>query len=224
MTGREAILGKVRAALGVAGDETGRRQAVDNRITTRHRHLTPERVKGKPADDLVRTFRSYLEAVQSTVIEVDRADVPSAIARYLRETNLPSRLRTGADPWLAALDWGREPTLTRLAGRAEPGDEVSVSKAVAGVAETGTLVLASGADNPVTLTFMPETHVVVVERDHIVGPYEDAIARIRQTYGDGHMPRTVNLVSGASRTGDIGGRIVMGAHGPRQLCVIIARG
>ncbi len=37
----------------------------------------------------------------------------------------------------------------------------------------------------------------------------------------GTMPRTLNLVTGASRTGDIGGRIVMGAHGPRRLAVFL---
>lgn len=223
MSGRDAILAKVRTALGVEGADTKRRAAVDDRIATRHRHPTPARVAGKSHDEHIATFRAYLEAQQTTVIEADRAAIPAAIARYLRETNLPSRVRMGADPWLAGLDWASEPTLSRLHGRAAPDDEVAVSKAVSGVAETGTLVLASGQDNPVTLTFMPETHIVVVERTSIVGPYEDAIAKIRNIYGDGQMPRTVNLVSGASRTGDIGGRIVMGAHGPRRLCVIIVR-
>ena len=37
----------------------------------------------------------------------------------------------------------------------------------------------------------------------------------------GTMPRTLNLVTGASRTGDIGGRIVMGAHGPRRVAVFL---
>jgi L-lactate dehydrogenase complex protein LldG len=35
------------------------------------------------------------------------------------------------------------------------------------------------------------------------------------------MPRSLNLISGPSRTGDIGGRIVLGAHGPRRLCIVI---
>ena len=41
-------------------------------------------------------------------------------------------------------------------------------------------------------------------------------------YGDGRMPRTVNLISGPSRTADIEQTIVMGAHGPKNLVVIIA--
>ena len=95
-----------------------------------------------------------------------------------------------------------------------------MSRAVAGVAETGTLALASGADNPVTLGFLPDTHIVVLRADTIVGSYEAACALVRAA-ADGAMPRTLNLVTGASRTGDIGGKIVMGAHGPRRLAVVL---
>jgi L-lactate dehydrogenase complex protein LldG len=103
-------------------------------------------------------------------------------------------------------------------------DEAGLSHAAAAVAETGTLVLASGADNPVTLSYLPETHIVVVEDKDLVGGYEGAWEKIRARFGRRVMPRTVNFVSGPSRTADIGGQLVMGAHGPRRLCVILVRG
>ena len=148
-------------------------------------------------------------------------DVPSAVARFLRSNNLPQRVRTGEDPFLAGLDWSKEPTLERQSGRAQPGDEAALSHAMAAVAETGTLVMTSGPDNPVTLNFLPETHIVVVAAQDIDGPYEAAFDRVRSAFGQGVMPRTVNLVSGPSRTADVGGKLVTGAHGPRRLCVII---
>ena len=67
-------------------------------------------------------------------------------------------------------------------------------------------------------------HIAIVSAKDIVGPYEDAWQRIRARFGPGEMPRTVNFVSGPSRTGDIGGQLVMGAHGPRRMCVIIVDG
>ncbi len=97
---------------------------------------------------------------------------------------------------------------------------VGLSRAVAGVAETGTLALASGPDNPVTLGFVPDTHIVVLRADTVVGRYEEACAMVVAETG-GVMPRTLNLVTGASRTGDIGGKIVMGAHGPRRLAIFL---
>jgi L-lactate dehydrogenase complex protein LldG len=101
-----------------------------------------------------------------------------------------------------------------------PGDAVTLSRAIAAIAETGTLMLASGVDNPTTLAFLPETHLVAIDRTRILSTFEEATALLRRTYGT-NLPRTVNFISGASRTGDIGGRIVHGAHGPRQLFVFL---
>ena len=56
----------------------------------------------------------------------------------------------------------------------------------------------------------------------IVGSYEDSWAKLRSLHGSGIMPRTVNLISGPSRTADIEQTIVMGAHGPKTLLVLIA--
>ena len=64
-------------------------------------------------------------------------------------------------------------------GRAEATDEVAIAKAFAGVAETGTLVLTSGADNPTTLNFLPETQIVVIRAGDVVGGYEQAWDRLR---------------------------------------------
>ncbi|MGD9869106.1 MAG: lactate utilization protein C, partial [Hyphomicrobiales bacterium] len=107
-------------------------------------------------------------------------------------------------------------------GRAEDDDTASQSHAAAGASETGTLILTSGPDNPTTLNFLPETHMVVVRSQDILGSYEDVWNRLRETFGEGVMPRTVNMVSGPSRTADIEQTIVMGAHGPRRLLVLVA--
>ncbi len=167
-------------------------------------------------------FAGYLTRGFASVINVStRDELPEAIADYLRQHNRPGRVRMGADPRLAALPWSRAAGLERLTGRAEPDDEVSLSYAVAAAAETGTLVLASGPDNPVTLNYLPETHMVVVDADTLVGPYEAAFDIVRARMGVGVMPRTLNFISGPSRTSDIGGKTVMGAHGPRHLAIFI---
>jgi L-lactate dehydrogenase complex protein LldG len=69
---------------------------------------------------------------------------------------------------------------------------------------------------------MPENHFVVVLAADIAGSYEECWARLRLACGEGRMPRTVNLISGPSRTADIEQTIVMGAHGPKNLVVFIA--
>jgi L-lactate dehydrogenase complex protein LldG len=221
--GRDAVIHKIRAALGTY-DSAARRSAVAARLGAPPPPLVPERAK-QASERLRDLFRHYLEGQSATVIEAaSAAEVPTAIARFLRSANLPLRLRAGEDAYLAALAWGDEPALERRKGAAVGDDEVGLSHATAAVAETGTLVLASGADNPVTLNYLPETHIVVVEDKDLVGGYEGAWDKLGARFGRRAMPRTVNLVSGPSRTADIGGQLVMGAHGPRRLCVILVRG
>lgn len=218
---RDAILAKVRAALGPATHDAARKRAVEERLGTPPRHLIPERAT-KLGAELVSDFKARLRAQAATVIEVDAAEaIPEAIARYLAENERPPRVRMGADAFLASLPWSKTKVLQCQNGRAQPDDATGLSHALAGIAETGTLVLASGADNPTTLAFLPETHIVTISEDSIVGPMEDAFDIVRRHFGHHAMPRTLNLISGPSRTGDIGGRIVLGAHGPRWLCVIV---
>ena len=82
-------------------------------------------------------------------------------------------------------------------------------------------MLLSGPDNPVTLTFLPEHHLVVIPADAVHGDMERALARLRAIHGKGEMPRTVNFVSGPSRSADIEQTILLGAHGPRALHVLV---
>lgn len=225
MTARDAILARVRASLGVKAGDAARTAAAAERMAHHPSTLVPERAK-QPAPALFAQFRALLEGQQAAVIEVERADgVPQAVAGYLEaigETGRgPPAIRFGADARLAAMPWAEVDWIDVGRGAAEPGDRVGLSHALAGISETGTLVIAAGADNPVTLAFMPETHVIVVARETIVGSYEQATGLVRRAFGPSAMPRTLNYISGPSRTADIGGKIVIGAHGPRRLAVIV---
>jgi L-lactate dehydrogenase complex protein LldG len=220
---RRAVFERVRGALAGKGDDATRRAAVAARLASPPVHKKPSRVE-KTGEDRIAQFRAYLEG-QSAIVHEARAksEIPKLISAYLRSQNAPLRVRHGADSLFAELPWNTEPTLEHRTGRAAPEDEVGLSHATAGISETGTLVLMSGADNPVTVSFMPETHIVVVDASSITGSYEEAWAALRKKRGADGLTRTVNFISGPSRTGDIGGRIVMGAHGPKKMCVIILR-
>jgi L-lactate dehydrogenase complex protein LldG len=101
---------------------------------------------------------------------------------------------------------------------------VGVSTCFAGIAETGTLMMVSGPETPSTMNFLPDTEIVVVRDGQIVAGYEDAWDRLRarqKERGEEGLPRTVNFVTGPSRTGDIEQRLVLGAHGPRRLHLVL---
>jgi L-lactate dehydrogenase complex protein LldG len=168
-------------------------------------------------------FRAQAESVQATTCELNGAqDIAAEVARYLRDNNLPATIRIGADKRLSSIDW----SATALAvsnGPSEGDDLNAVSHAFGGVAETGTLALTSGADNPTTLNFLPDNHIVVLRAKDIAGDYETIWAKLRETYGKGLMPRTVNMITGPSRSGDIEQKLLLGAHGPRRLHIVIVR-
>jgi L-lactate dehydrogenase complex protein LldG len=218
---RDVILGRVRTKLGVRGDEITRRGRVHARLAEPPVNVLPERGQ-KPRADLIKLFQSMLESVGAKVIRV-RAQkaLGESVAEVLRERNLPLIVRCGTDPLFKPLGDGENSLLEVRRGPAEADDLVSLSHAVMGAAETGTMFLLSGPENPSTLNFLPETHLVAIKADNIMGPYEHAWAKLRGMYGPGRMPRTVNLISGPSRTADIEQTIVMGAHGPRNLTVFI---
>ena len=164
-----------------------------------------------------------MQAVGGSVeILDDINDVPQAVAEYLRNSNLPAHVRRGADPLIASSP-GTAPARWRWPRPAEDNDRASVTRAFAGVAESGTIIQVSGADNPTTLNFLPEVHIVVLEASAIFASYEEAWTKLRAAFGEGVMPRTVNMISGPSRTGDIEQTIVRPAHGPKNMHVIITR-
>ncbi len=215
---RDAILGGVRKAL--AGQQLGDRSeaSVDARLDGRLHGIIPDRV-AKPHDALVDLFVTMAEQVSATVARLDDLnDVPEAAAQFLADHNLPAALRLAPDPSLEGVDWTARPMLEVSRGPARPDDVTSLTASVAGVAETGTLMLASGAGSPTTLNFLPDNHIVVLREGQVVGAYEDAWDRLRAAGGP---PRTVNLVTGPSRTGDIEQIIQLGAHGPRRLHILL---
>ena len=222
MSARENMLARIRSKVGHAPEEA-RRAAVDARIAQHPRNLIPARGIGDEAHRL-RVFTEMMQAVGGSVEVLDDInDVPQAVADYLGNSNLPAHVRRGADPVIAKLPWHRAGALEVVKGRAEDTDRASVTRAFAGVAESGTIIQVSGEDNPTTLNFLPEVHIVVLEASAIFASYEEAWSKLRTAFGEGVMPRTVNMISGPSRTGDIEQTIVRPAHGPKNMHVIITR-
>jgi L-lactate dehydrogenase complex protein LldG len=220
MTARDLVLATVRRSLGVAGTEAPRRAAVAARLAGHPHGVVPARGQLPPAARLD-LFACMVEAAAGTLERIaDPAGIPAAVAALLRRHNLPLAVRHGDDPRLAGLPWAAGPLDIRR-GASDGSDLAAVSHAFAAVAETGTVILASGTDNPTTLNFLPDIHIVVVDAADVAGDFESVMARLRERFGDGSLPRTVNMITGPSRSADIEQTLILGAHGPRKLHVIV---
>lgn len=219
---RSQVLGGIRRALR-RGEVGGAALAgVEQRLASPPRGPEVARAKlEQPAK--VDLFCQWAEANSATVARVSSVDVPPEVAGYLARNNLPAAAAMAPSPQLERYDWDSQRMLSLRKGRAEASDQVSITGAFAGIAETGTLVMTSGPEHPVTLNLLPETHIVVLQESDIVGGYEDVWARLRARYGKDRMPRTVNTITGPSRTGDIEQTIELGAHGPRRMHIVVVR-
>lgn len=226
--GREQILGGIRKALKRGALDDGKKAELRARLAAPPRNLIPARATALEPPAQIDLFVAMAQEVQTTVERVaSLADVPGAVATYLAAENLPAELAMSPDTALDAIPWSDRPLLRIRRGKAEPGDLVSLTPAFAGIAETGTLMLASGAATPSTLNFLPDTHIVVLRADQVVPSYEEGWTRLRERQSSqtgGVMPRTVNFVTGPSRTGDIEQRMILGAHGPRRLHIVLVDG
>jgi len=218
---RIKVLDSIRTALGASDADIRREVNVHHRLVTHPRGTVPARSLGNREAGLA-LFSGMLTSQGAKVARVlDPEGVVKAIASYLADLELPTELRISEEPVLVTLPWLLTPKLTQTYGEPSASDTVGLSRAIAGVAETGTLFLVSGAGNPTSLNFLPETHIVMVDEGDIVGCYEEAWDRLRALYGEGTLPRTVDWISGPSRTADIEQTIIRGAHGPKRLFVVI---
>ena len=216
---RDQIFGDIRARLGRGRLDPAANAAAEERLAAHRRNLVPARAAALDHAGQVALFIAEAQAVDATIARVAGAgDVPGAVADFLTSQNLPARLVMTPDPKLDAIPWEARPMLELRRDRAEDGDAAGITGAFAAIAETGTLMLISGAETPTRNNFLPDTHIVVLRASEVVACYEDGWDRLREL---GAMPRTVNFITGPSRTGDIEQRLVLGAHGPRRLHIVL---
>jgi len=219
--GRDRILTGLRRSLKRSEDGSAGQAAVEARLTAGKRGTVPKRA-ALPKRDQVALFEAMVKELSATLQYVKSGDeVPGAVAGYLKGLNLPPKLKLAPSGDLGSLPWGDQSMLEVKKGAAAAEDEVSVTGAFAAVAETGTLMLRSHSDSPTSLGFLPENHVVILKASQTVGSYEDAWDRLREEQGRGKMPRSVNFITGPSRTADIEQKIELGAHGPRRLHIVV---
>ena len=233
---RDTVLGRVRQALGRTGADPAAMADAQAYLDAHARGPAP----AFDADRILRFIRRAGD-MESTVARVSRRDeIPAAVAAYLDALELAPALVAPLSSQLgsqlssqlssrnphrgvcwsefADLDWAQ----AGLSVEARPtvgDDRLGITGVFCAIAETGTLVVLSGADTPTATTLLPDTHVAIVSANRIVDTMEDAFALIRKERGS--VPRAINMISGPSRTGDIEQTIVLGAHGPFRVHILV---
>jgi len=86
------------------------------------------------------------------------------------------------------------------------------------IARLGSIMVSS--KNSRRLNAYPETHVVIAYVNQLVDDLKDAFTAVQAKYS-GKLPSMLSVITGPSRTADIEKTLVMGAHGPRELFLIL---
>ncbi|MEV7570152.1 LutC/YkgG family protein [Streptomyces tanashiensis] len=207
MSSRDAVLGRIRAALAdVPPDETPDDVPVPRTYLRSHT---------APGEDLVALFAERVTDYRATVHRTDEAGLPAVLSATLASRGV-DRLALPSDfpgellppgPWT----WHREP----LEVPALDALDGAITLAAVGIAVTGTVVLDTGpGQGRRALTLVPDYHLCVVYAEQIAADVPDALARLDPT-------RPLTFVSGPSATSDIELDRVEGVHGPRTLDVIV---
>lgn len=218
--GRQRVLDSIARALRRERPDEATRTALERRLSEPKRNLIPARGQLAPASRIALFIDMAKEAAATVAQLPSAAAAPAAIADYLRRENLPPQIRIAPTPELESMPWREWPMLELSSGHSDGADPVSLTTAFAGIAETGTLMLISGRSAPTTLNFLPDLHIVVLHAEQIVGALEHAWTLLRESTG-GTMPRTVNFITGPSRSADIEQTLQLGAHGPRRLHILL---
>ena len=210
---RDEILARVGKAIG--------REEIDPEteacLAKRLRHL-PDQIRPQWGDDPIERFISKLRAVAATVdvVETD-ADVATSVSAFIQKNDMPLAVAMAPD---SRLDCFPLPDDLKISRRNAVADDVtSITAAEAGVIETGSLVLRSGPKGPTGMNFLPENHIVILRQKQLVKNLEDGWKSALESSNG--VPRTVNFITGPSKTADIEQTIEYGAHGPRRLHVIL---
>lgn len=214
MTARDNILARIRKLQGRDGATSEAELATVRAAIALHR-VGPH--PAMPWTDGVQRFKDQCAHLLSTYDEIASLDaLPAAVARYLKTHTLPTHIAGWSE--FAHLNW-HEAGVHYANRAASASDTSGITGCFCAIAETGTLLLLGSAASPKATALLPDTHIAVLRKERIVRTMEDAFALMRQEVGE--PPRSTFFVSGPSRTADIEQTIVIGAHGPYRVHVIL---
>jgi len=191
----------------------GREQRIESReqgIESREQGAERREQRGESREDgqeVVERFVQELTALGGKVERVSADELAARLQAFLAETGATQAL---TDDTVA-------PLLGKAAvRRPDPGIPVGVTGALCAIAETGSLVLVSGAGETLTASLLPPVHAVVLRTGQIVPTVAEALARPEVRRAAAGV-----IVTGPSRTADIEMALTIGVHGPGKLTVFL---
>jgi L-lactate dehydrogenase complex protein LldG len=213
MSSREQILNQLRATPPPFADHAA--------ITTRREMVPP----GDPQPEALRA--RFVEEAQKLSCDVTIcADAAQAIECLLTLVGTDRRLLSWdlAHIPLPGLADALDRTGIEIAAATDAMVRVGLTGVDAALASTGSVILSSGPGRERTVSLLPDLHIVALTTDQIIPNLETwGTAQRAQNTADFRQLSSTVIISGPSRTADIAMQLVLGAHGPAALHILIVR-
>ena len=177
-----------------------------------------------PAEQL-QLLTENLEKLRATVVQVADEQTAAEYAAKLAHERSWKRVAYHAHPLVEPLAKAMPCETYRVDApdcdkRALEACDAGITACEALVSQTGSLLVSSATGGGRGLSILPHVHVVVAMLDQIVPTLGDALHQAKERHA-GRLPSMLSFITGPSRTGDIERILVLGAHGPKELFVIL---
>jgi len=189
--------------------ETGKQGDRDTRIQVdkyigKHAHADMSK------NDLVARFTEELKAVSGQITRTNANDLTNKViellqSRSINHIHLEPNILDESVLQKAGIIVSHAP---------DPGLRVGVTKALCGLADTGSILEADGEGSPLHASLLPEIHIALLRESEILPSLDNAIHLARES-------KSAVFITGPSRTGDIEMSHTIGVHGPGEVHVFL---
>ncbi len=160
------------------------------------------------ARSLAAQFTDELASLGVKVHPLAEKNVQAGLAKFLQEHGI-DRVFVDAvgQKYIPAIPFVLDP---------DPTVRVGVTGVLAGIADTGSLVLVGGEGRPLTASLLPEIHIAILRVSDILPTLSDVMGRQEIRTASNAV-----IITGPSRTADIEMTLTIGVHGPKELHVFL---
>lgn len=225
MTEREKIFERIREALRVPALHAGHTEAsVGNRSPSpaAFRQVLPK--SGNRFEELLSQFQRVSADLKAFFHRVDNKEQAAALIQKIQGeehwTSLALHRGSLIESVLPQSNLPRVYTDKPYHVRELEQCTAALSECDALIAQTGSVLVTTRSAGGRALSVLPPHHIVLASAQQLVADLPEAFALLRKRYAPDY-PSFISFITGPSRTGDIERILVLGAHGPKKLTIIL---